>query len=346
MAAAALAAGSPAASAAEIRPGGALDLTVSGFIAFQAHGGDLDKLREDEELSRSLDFGNDTEVHVLLRGRDDAIGIEYGGTIEFASDTNDEENTGESWLFVSGRFGELRFGDDDGPVDDSALGAYTIAAGTGGIDGEVIDAVAVDAVLPSITGEATKVRYYTPYVGGFQLGVGYTPNVDESGDSLATGEMEAADWFEGALVYEGEIAEHGVEASLVGSLGEAKEGDDRRIWTWYAGFAASLPVVELGGGFGQEDAGGQKKRYFNAGVGMEVGPVYASLTYGRVLRTEGYEGVGEPWNLVLSADKDLMPGLVLAGDLAWFDNDLDREAREATDGDSGLAWVTRLELAF
>jgi hypothetical protein len=41
-----------------------------------------------------------------------------------------------------------------------------------------------------------------------------------------------------------------------------------------------------------------------------------------------------------------MPGMVLAGDVAWFDNDLDAEAREATGDDRGWVWVTRLELAF
>jgi hypothetical protein len=65
-----------------------------------------------------------------------------------------------------------------------------------------------------------------------------------------------------------------------------------------------------------------------------------------VLDTDGYPGVGEPWNLVFSADAELLPGLVLAGDVAYFDNDLDREGRDAAGGDRGWVWVTRLELAF
>jgi hypothetical protein len=333
------------APAAEILSGGVPDLTLSGFVAFQAHGGALDNLRE-EELATGLDFSNDTEVHVLARARDERTGLDYGGTVELEADTDDTDNAGESWLFVRGGFGELRLGDEDGPVDESAVGAYTIAAGTGGIDGEVIDALAVDAVLPSNTGEATKIRYYTPSFAGLQLGVGYTPNVDAGGDSLATREVEIVDWVEGALAYKGEIAGRELVTSLVGSLGESKEGGSRQVWAWYAGVAGELPLVEAGAGFGEEDVGRREKRYANAGLGLELGPVYASLTYGRVLRTSGHVGVGEPWNLVLSADTDLLPGIVLAGDVAWFDNDLDREAREATGGDDGLAWVARLELAF
>ena len=51
------------ASATEVRPGGALDLTVTGFARFLAHGGQLDDARQDNEFSRQLDFSNDTEMH-------------------------------------------------------------------------------------------------------------------------------------------------------------------------------------------------------------------------------------------------------------------------------------------
>jgi predicted porin len=139
-------------------------------------------------LSEDLDFSNDTEVHVILRGKHDASGIEYGGTVEFEADTNRTDNTDESWIFLRGGFGEFRFGDEDGVADNSAIGAQTIAAGTGGIDGSIVDAVAIGVVFPTNSNDATKIRYYTPSFGGFQVGVSYTPNqlnVD-SGAATAT----------------------------------------------------------------------------------------------------------------------------------------------------------------
>ena len=49
------------------------------------------------------------------------------------------------------------------------------------------------------------------------------------------------------------------------------------------------------------------------------------------------------WGLVFSADYALAPGLVLAGDVSWFDND----ATEDTDtGDKGWAAVGSFRLAF
>lgn len=350
--AAALAVAATAAVAAEVRPGGALDVTISGFVAFQAHGGALDDQRQEADLSTGLDFSNDTEVHVLVRGRHDVTGVEYGGTVEFDADTNNAENTAKAWVFVRGGLGELRLGDEEGPVEESALGALAVAAGTGGIDGEVVDELVVDAVLPSNTDVATKIRYYTPSFAGFQLAVSYAPNVEDRGDSLAARDVEVGDWVEGALVYEGEIADEvEVEASLVGSGGRVQDRDEfaggRGLWTYYAGAAVGLGDLELGAGFGDEDVGGLEKRYLNLGVAYELEEVATSVTYGRVLRTRGYEGVGEPWNLVLSADAALLPGLVLAGDVAYFDNDLDgRDVEDFTGDDSGWVWVTRLELEF
>jgi predicted porin len=339
------------AAAAEVRSGGALDVTISGYVAFQAHAGDLNNQRLDDNFARGLDFSTETEVHVIVRGKHDATGIEYGGTVEFDADTNDTENA-SGWVFVRGGFGELRLGDEEGPVEESALGAQTVAAGTGGIDGEVVDELVVDAVLPTNTDVRTKIRYYTPSFAGFQLALSYAPDAEDRGDTLARRGAEVGDWVEGALVYEGELAEDvELEASLVGSRGEVQDRDEfaggRDLWTYFAGFAAEVGDLELGAGFGDEDVGGLEKRYVNLGIAYELDEVAVSLTHGRVLRTRGYEGVGEPWNLVLSADMALLPGLVLAGDLAYFDNDLDpEEAEDFTGDDSGWVWVTRLEVEF
>lgn len=336
-----LATASGPASAADVRSAGALDIELSGFAGMRAHGGALDDQQGDPDLSRGLDFSNDTEIHVIVRRRDDDRGLDYGATVELEADTNVTRNADESWLFVRGAWGELRLGDEDGPIDESGLGGFTVAAGTGGIDGEVIDGIAVDAVLPTTSDTATKIRWYSPFYGDVQLGVSWTPNLDD-GDALAPVDVEIGELVEAALIYEGERDAIDVEASMVGSVGEVKEGGD--LWTWYLGAVVDLDWLELGGGVGDENVGGQEKRYVNGGVARELGPVYASVTAGRVVRTRGYDDVGEPWNVVVSADLEVAQGLVLAGDLAWVDNDRKDSASEGDD--RGWAWVTRLELAF
>jgi hypothetical protein len=334
--------------AAEFGAGGALDLTLAGFVGMLAHGGDLARQRTDPDLADGLDFSNDTEFHVLARARAGELGLDYGATIEFEADTDTAINTDEAWIFLRGGWGEVRVGDVDGPVDASALGAFTIAAGTGGIDGDVVDALAVDAILPLTSDTATKTRYYTPTLAGVQLGIGYTPTGFDAGDSAATTDADFEHLVEAAATYSAAGDRFDLEASVVGGVAELKDGAfaGDRLWTWYAGGQVEFDDLALGAGFGMEDAGGERRRYLNAGIGHWFEPVYASITHGRVLGTSGYTEVGEPWNVVLSADLTLAPGLLLAGDLAYFDNDLDRSARDATGGDSGFAWVAKLEVAF
>ncbi len=346
------------AAAAEVKPGGALDVSISGFARFRAHGGDVDDARLNSALSKDLDFSNDTEVHVILRGKHDASGIEYGGTVEFEADTNRTDNTDESWIFLRGGFGEFRFGDEDGPVDNSAIGAYTIAAGTGGLDGSIVDVFAANVIKPTNSSDATKIRYYTPSFGGFQVGVSYTPQQftvgsgANNGDLLAPTNVEAQNFVEGAVVYDGEFGGFGIQASVVGGIAEvADESDDSGLggddfYTVMAGVATEVFGFKVAGSYGTEETGGLERDWFTAGVGYGIGPINTSVTYGQVIDSEGYIG-GDVSNLVVSADLAVMPGVVLAGDVGFFDNDLDGDTEDALNVDSeGWQAVMRLGVAF
>jgi predicted porin len=336
-----------AARAATVSPGGALDLTLTGFLGFRAHGGDLDNARLDPTVANGLDFSNDTEVHVVARGRDESSGIEYGATVEFEVDTNTTNNTDETWIFVRGGFGEFRFGDEDGPVDNSFVGGRTVAAGTGGIDGSIVDAVAASAVAPFNSGDDTKIRYYTPSFGGFSVGASYTPNAG-GGDNVALKNVDPQDFFEGALVYEGEVAGVGLLASLVGGHCRLEQTADDDCWNWGGGAVVNLFGFQLGAGYFKENFAGQEKDALSLGVAYGFGPLNVSLTYGWVLDSDDLvvngNQVDEPKNIVASADIALMPGLVLAGDVGYFDNDV--TAGPSEDDDDGWQAVTRLRLAF
>jgi predicted porin len=351
--------------AATVSPGGALDVTITGFNRFRAHGGDLDNARLDNNVSSGLDFSNDVEAHVVARAKDDATGIEYGGTIEFEADTNSTFNTDETWLFMRGGFGEFRFGDEDGPADNSKIGGFTIAAGTGGIDGAIVDAIAAGVVGPNNSGDNTKIRYYTPSFGGFELGVSYTPN-PEGGSNVASKNQNPQDFVEGALTWGGSFGGVDILASVVGGVCRIEDQSEDTCRTVMGGAAITLWGFKLGAGYGSEHIGRGDRDWFNAGIGASLGPVNLSVTYGQADPSSGKASgsgdidggdtqfvngntVDEPRNIVLSADIGLMPGLVLAGDVGWFDNDVKDKAPDGSDGDTdddGVQAVARLGLAF
>ncbi|MGD9507705.1 MAG: porin [Geminicoccaceae bacterium] len=351
------------ARAAEVTPGGALNLEITGFARFEAFGGEQDDRALDPTLSRGLDFRNDTEVHVIARGKSEQTGLEYGATIEFEADTNNTFNTDESWLFLRGGWGEVRLGDEDGVVDNSTVGGNTIAAGTGGIDGSDAVISAVPVVFLSNSNDATKIRYYTPSFGGFSLGVSYTPTQEDFNSGSNNGQffarkngglaMDGQNIFEGAAVYDGEFGGVGVLASLIGLYGELKNdaedafGDDK-WWGVQTGVNVDLWGFKLGGAIGHDEVGETKRDFANLGIAYGFGPVNVSLTGGKILNTNSdfdeAVGIGDnAYNVVLSADYAIAPGLVLAGDVSKFDNDA---TADFGTGDKGVTAVGSVRLAF
>src|SRR5689334_14255780 len=111
------------ASAAQVLPGGALNITISGFARFLAAYGNLDDNIQLENLGNlrfrgstgspysRFDFLNDYQLTVTAQGHHESTGIDYGGLIRFVGDTNFLPNTSQEWLFARGSFGEFRFGD-------------------------------------------------------------------------------------------------------------------------------------------------------------------------------------------------------------------------------------------
>ena len=83
--------------------------------AFEAFGGEHGRpAARRRRWPASLDFRNDTEVHVIARGKSEETGLEYGATIEFEADTNSTPTPtrpGSSCAAAGARSG---FGDEDG----------------------------------------------------------------------------------------------------------------------------------------------------------------------------------------------------------------------------------------
>ena len=324
------------AAAAEVTPGGALDLTITGFAGSRRSAASWTIGRWTTPSSRGLDFRNDTEVHVLARGKSEQTGLEYGGTIEFEADTNRTDNTDETWVFLRGGWGELRLGDEDGVVDNSVVGGQTVAPAPAVSTARTSVIMRRPGGVPDQHNDATKVRYYTPSFGGLSLGVSYTPTQEDfnsganNGQSFANKDgalaMDGQNIFEGALVYNGDLGGVGILASVVGLYGELKndaEDDIRRRQV-----VGSRPVPtstcsasSSAGSVAHDEVGDTQRDFSTAGIGATLGPVNTSITYGQIFNTNSdfdeATGIGDKaYNVVFSADVPLAPGLVLAGDVS------------------------------
>lgn len=321
----------------------AFDVNISGWFRFQTVLGDLE-----ESLGRdapSFDFVTDSEVHVQAVNTDDETGIRYGVTVEFETDPQNNlggggTNTGgavidESWIFIDGAFGGFRLGNEDGALDNSKIGAYNIAAGTGGIDGQGV--VAPVQFAPTNSGDATKIRYDSPSFGGFTIHASYTPYSGEEGNRVATGNENYENWIEGSLNYDGSFG--GLDVGVAGSVGAA-EGNAAGVDD-YLGFNVGAVVgfsgFDVSASYWEEDDGpsGDQKAY-TLGAAAALGPADLSVTWAQIFDSDSGE---EPTNLVLSGTVGVLPGVSLRGDVAFFD-------RDAGGDDDGVSGVVRLQVAF
>lgn len=140
------------------------------------------------------DFASDAEVHVFVNGKM-ANGLTYGAVFEIAFDVSEGTGTAggrrnvysknsafldEAYGFIaSPRFGQLRFGDEDGVLGGLMNVGYVTAAGTGGVYGfwqNFTIRPNRTTTSPGDLGDNTKVIYLSPQYFGFDFGVSFAPN--------------------------------------------------------------------------------------------------------------------------------------------------------------------------
>lgn len=318
------------------KPGGKLDLTLTGFAKFYWSLGDQKERQGGQQSSN--DFRNDTEVHVKAQARDEATGVVYGAVIEFEADTNKNSNADESYLFLRGGFGEVQLGDDDGIAKDMAIGAHKVAVATGGLDGEGgIENKDTIYLRPSDS-DSTKVKYRSPTIGGFQLGVGYTPSPASEGDNLAvTDAGNLKDLVEGALQWTGSAGELALQAAVVGAW-SAADSDSDDYEGASVGARLTFRGIAVAGGWGGEDSPlSGDRRFANIGASAKLGPAAFSVNYGNCYDCDP----GEPEAFILGADVGILPGLALGGEVSLFD-----QGRPGDDQDDGVLGLVSLRLAF
>ncbi len=168
------------------------------------------------------DFSTDAEVHVFVNGKT-ANGLSYGAVVEIAFNQQEGRNivqqrasTGkttasidEMYAFVaSPAFGQIRFGDEDGPVGGLMNSGVITNFGTGGIYGDRESFVTRQANVrtttsPGSLGDNTKIIYLSPQFFGFDFGASFAFNYNEGEDTgcptnQSSGFCDAAYAFTGA----------------------------------------------------------------------------------------------------------------------------------------------------
>lgn len=168
------------------------------------------------------------------------------------------------WLENQDVWGRIEMGDRDGAHNKmntlapfvfgvSIVGVQTIQlatapAGSGGF-----------ILLVPRSSDATKVTYYTPKFGGFQLGISYTPDNNENIGRFGAGtttenDAGAVDQFiDLGANWNGKLGDASVSASAAYSTASAEAANSNDLKEWSAGLKVSMMGWSFGAQYRNED---------------------------------------------------------------------------------------------
>ncbi|MCC6598324.1 MAG: porin [Alphaproteobacteria bacterium] len=248
-----------------------VQLDLGGY--FKGYGAYVDQDEAAASEVNNFDIIRNTEVHF---GGETTLdnGLTVGAHIEAAADGGDAFGVDESYVYLSGGWGRVNFGDEDGAAYLLQVEAPSADANIDGlrqyvqpVNYTVLPGVAAGTISSSIgsgfnqggidydqdvSGKASKLTYLTPILNGFQAGVSYSPDTDNATELGGVGSDDVVNAFgetyEAGVRYEGQFNNIGMvlgagyshtELEAERAAGAFIAGDftdDRQAWNVGADF--------------------------------------------------------------------------------------------------------------
>ncbi len=352
-------------------------VTVGGFIDFQA-GFLSDDLDADQ---RGHGFRNDTEISFQIDAKT-ASGLEYGAVIDLEADVsgdvdsanNSEDegvNAARTYIYLQDTWGRFELGSNEGASNTMAVDADTIAAGTGGINGDWAffagqptnaAGFITRAALPTEHGlttvmedqtfdNLTKVTYYSPSFSGFQVGVSYTPDDSDRGQIITLTDTtgRSGEILELGATFDHSWDEISLNLGATYQSGDAEVNTNEDLDAFNVGGVVGFAGFSFAASYGDWDdsnattASDTDADYYTLGVAYDGGVFGLSATY---LDSSVEFGTSENTfeNLVFGADYALAPGLTPYAELSLFE--FDGQGVGAANDNEGTVFLIGTQLAF
>lgn len=295
------------------------ELSISGAVDMVYSVADTESVDGD-----GLAVGNSsTQLIFDWKGSSDN-GLTYGARLDYRFQST---NVDEQYVYLSGGWGTLHIGGDDGIVGNTVSGGESVLVGEGGYDGNNLanssaGAVSVGAGLANDTDDDMKFTYYTPSFGGFSGGVSYVPNDNNGSAATGSGVVNSGTTatpdnpqFEIAAAYEGSFDAVGLKASAGYATQEGTDGQEDNagyelgLKVSFAGFSAGIGYIDdmdTGCASNATSCSGATK--ITTGVAYSFGPGGVSLGYA-VAEQETTDGDDDETYVSLDADYKVADGL-------------------------------------
>ena len=268
--------------------------------------------------TNEINFGSSSEIHFIgSTTLDNGLEVTFHAELELEEDSAAAQNywyepsdtIDEVYIQFDGGFGRVQFGQQDGAMDQMAVTAPSTFMGHSHND---LEDRSMDPFAPlvgggnpintvgDLSGDSTKIIYFTPSMNGLQLGFSYTPNPckNTAGYAGCVWEEYGRNFWEISGSWQGTY--NNVSFEFSGGYGQG-EGyyyyDDPAEWT--VGANIGFGGFTLGGSYKDSNA----ERYsswgldpqpissrghqydstdWDVGVTYESGPWGFNLAYGRM----------------------------------------------------------------
>ncbi len=268
----------------------------------------------------------DSEVHVTASIKLDN-GLTISGKTEFEADADalrasDGGPPDESFVSVSGAFGQLQLGSADGASYEKTGGYLgTWGANTGMLNPDFDNgayllgdgyAPAIRGVhaLPRMANDAALIAYYTPRTSGLQFGVSYAQGAGTNGST--------SDNMETSLTYVGSFGDASVGVGVGYTMGNSDAGENPE--TTLVGVKAGFGGITVAGSFlnvvRPTFGEGDDLDRFDLGLRYAMGPMTVSVGFMSVEDGSGNDTSTSKASLSYT----LGPGVVWGADLMIGDH--------------------------
>lgn len=273
------------------------------------------------------------EIRFKASGKTDG-GMKWGVYFEDvqndAADDGKKVGNDEANLWMSGSWGKVELGGQDGPVDKIYRGAEKLVHHSPGM----IDAfanthgLADEKMSSQDSSDASKITYWTPRISGFQAGYAYIPQLHAKGSVGTTSADTQA--HEGVVDYSGKVGPGKLMASWgfgyrtsTNTENTAVGGDLENEFTWRAGVTYAQGPWSIAGGYRHFNNDGDQISNDGDTNAWEVGAAYsggrwevAALYYHS--KMEDSAGDTKYYHYGLTGAYNLGGGLTVSGSVWHF----------------------------
>ncbi len=268
------------------------------------------------------------EIRFKASGKTDS-GMKWGVYFEDVQNDSDisgkKASTDEANVWMSGSWGKLEVGGQDGPGDKVYAGAEKLAhVSPGNIDAFAdTSAFADEKMSINDSGDDTKITYYTPRVSGFQAGYSWAPTADKG--SVGGGSVDQP-FHEGSLEYKGKVGGGKLRATWgfgYGPTDNTTPGNSE--FGWRASLNYGMGPWTVAGGYrdntNEGEAGEDGDRTgWDLGVAYSGGRYEVALIY-QAQEAEDSSGDADYYSVGLNGAYNLGGGLTVAAAVYFYDLD-------------------------